>query len=40
MAEPTPYDLEQDQRIDDLESLVTADYEPPEGAQYSFSTLR
>src|SRR5699024_5394870 len=36
MAEPTPYDLEQDQRIDDLESLVTADYEPPEGAQYSF----
>ena len=36
MAEATEYDLIQDQRLDSLESLVTADYEPPEGAQYSF----
>src|SRR5699024_2193898 len=36
MAEPTSYDLEQDARIDELESLVTAEYEPPSGVEYSF----
>src|SRR5699024_9399505 len=36
MAEPTPYDLEQDARIETIESLVTAEYQPPEGVEYSF----
>lgn len=36
MADPTEYDLEQDSRIESLESLVTAEYEPPEGVEYSF----
>src|SRR5690625_901996 len=36
MAEPTNYDKLQDQRLDDLESLITAEYEPPEGTEYSF----
>lgn len=36
MAEPTPYDLEQDARIETIESLVTAEYQPPEGTEYSF----
>ena len=34
--EPSNYDRIQDQRLDELESLVSAEYEPPEGAQYSF----
>src|SRR5699024_3951291 len=36
MAEATEYDKLQDQRLDDLESLITAEYEPPEGTEYSF----
>lgn len=36
MAEPTPYDLEQDGRIDDLEQVVTTDYTPAEGNEHSF----
>lgn len=36
MAEPTLYDLEQDQRLDSLESLVTAEYQPPAGTEYSY----
>ena len=36
MAEPTPYDLEQDARIETIESLVTAEYQPPAGVEYSF----
>ena len=36
MAEPTPYDLEQDARIETIESLVTAEYQPPEGVEYSY----
>ena len=36
MAEPTAYDLEQDSRIESLESLITAEYQPPEGTEYSF----
>ena len=36
MAEPTEYDLEQDSRIESLESLITAEYEPPEGVEYSY----
>src|SRR5699024_3542517 len=36
MAEPTSYDLEQDARIDELESLITAEYRPPEGTEYSY----
>lgn len=33
---PSNYDLIQDGRLDDLESLVTAEYQPPEGTEYSF----
>src|SRR5699024_6500635 len=36
MADPTSYDLEQDARIESLESLVTAEYEPPSGVEDSF----
>jgi len=36
MAEPTNYDKLQDDRLDELESLITAEYEPPEGTEYSF----
>ena len=36
MAEPSAYDLEQDQRLGSLESLITAEYQPPEGTEYSF----
>src|SRR5699024_198491 len=36
MAEPTAYDIEQDARIETIESLVTAEYQPPEGTEYSF----
>lgn len=36
MAEPTAYDEIQDGRLDDLESLITAEYQPPEGTEYSF----
>ena len=36
MAEPTNYDLIQDGRLDDLESLITAEYQPPAGVEYSF----
>ena len=36
MAEATEYDKLQDQRLDELESLISAEYEPPEGAQYSY----
>lgn len=34
--EPSNYDRIQDQRLDDLESLVTAEYRPPEGVEYSY----
>ena len=34
--EPSNYDRIQDQRLDDLESLITAEYEPPAGTEYSF----
>src|SRR5690625_3349161 len=33
---PSDYDLIQDDRLDELESLITAEYEPPEGTEYSF----
>src|SRR5690625_969504 len=33
---PADNDLIQDDRIDELESLITAEYEPPEGTEYSF----
>ena len=33
---PSDYDLIQDGRLDDLESLITAEYQPPEGTEYSF----
>lgn len=33
---PSDYDLIQDGRLDDLESLVTADYQPPAGTEYSY----
>ena len=33
---PSNYDLIQDGRLDDLESLITAEYQPPEGTEYSF----
>ena len=36
MAEATEYDKLQDQRLEDLESLITAEYEPPAGTEYSF----
>src|SRR5699024_7047445 len=36
MAEATEYDKLQDGRLDSLESLITAEYEPPEGVEYSF----
>src|SRR5690625_4480607 len=36
MAEPSNYDLIQDGRLDGLESLITAEYQPPEGVEYSF----
>ena len=36
MAEPTNYDLIQDGRLDELESLITAEYQPPAGVEYSF----
>lgn len=36
MAEPSDYDKLQDDRLDELESLITAEYEPPEGTEYSF----
>ena len=36
MAEPTNYDKLQDDRLDSLESLITAEYQPPEGTEYSF----
>lgn len=37
MAEnPSDYDKLQDGRLDSLESLITAEYEPPAGAQYSY----
>ena len=36
MAEPTAYDIEQDARIETIESLVTAEYQPPAGVEYSF----
>src|SRR5699024_5513335 len=36
MVEPTAYDLEQDSRIESLESLITAEYEPPSGVEYSY----
>ena len=36
MAEPTNYDKLQDGRLDSLESLITAEYQPPAGAQYSY----
>src|SRR5699024_9283485 len=36
MAEATEYDKLQDDRLDELESLISAEYEPPAGAQYSF----
>src|SRR5699024_7537899 len=37
MAEPSDYDKLQDGRLDDLESLITAEYQPPAGGQYSVS---
>lgn len=33
---PSDYDLIQDGRLDSLESLVTAEYQPPEGVEYSY----
>src|SRR5690625_2119574 len=36
MAEPSDYEKLQDGRLDDLESLITAEYQPPEGVEYSF----
>ena len=36
MAEPTNYDLIQDGRLDSLESLITAEYQPPAGTEYSY----
>ena len=36
MAEPTNYDKLQDDRLDQLESLITAEYQPPAGTEYSF----
>jgi len=33
---PSDYDLIQDDRLDELESLITAEYEPPAGTEYSF----
>ena len=36
MADPTAYDLEQDQRIESIEDLVTVDQTPVDGAEYSF----
>src|SRR5690625_3536262 len=33
---PSDYDLIQDDRLDELESLITAEYQPPEGTEYSF----
>ena len=36
MAEPSDYDKLQDGRLDDLESLITAEYQPPAGVEYSF----
>src|SRR5699024_7539884 len=34
--EPSNYDRIQDQRLDELECLVTAEYEPASDSQYSF----
>src|SRR5699024_392446 len=36
MAEATEYDKLQDQRLDQLESLITAEYQPPAGTEYSY----
>lgn len=36
MAEPTPYDLQQDAEINELQKMIRAEYEPPAGAQYSY----
>lgn len=33
---PSDYDLIQDGRLDSLESLVTAEYQPPAGTEYSY----
>lgn len=36
MVEPTAYDLQQDAEINELKSLITAEHEQPQGAEYSF----
>lgn len=36
MADPTAYDIVQDQRIENIESLVTTNLSPVDGAEYSF----
>src|SRR5699024_3446425 len=36
MAEATEYDKLQDDRLDELESLITAECEPPARTEYSF----
>src|SRR5699024_634711 len=36
MTEPSDYDKLQDGRLDDLKSLITAEYQPPAGVEYSF----
>src|SRR5699024_8070130 len=36
MAEPSDYDKLQDGRLDDHESLINGEYQPPAGVEYSF----
>lgn len=40
MADPTAYDLSQDALIAALQELVTTDYQPPSGPEYSFPAER
>ncbi|MCQ9384655.1 hypothetical protein [Brevibacterium moorei] len=39
MADPTAYDLVQDDRLTDLETLVTPQPKPPAGTEYSFPVV-
>lgn len=39
MADPTEYDLVQDQRLDELETLVTPQPKPSPGTEYSFPVV-
>ena len=39
MAEPTAYDLEQDERLDQFEEIVTTTYQEPDQVEYSYPVV-